>query len=521
MSQSMNQDAPAGLHYRRKIKTREELCRLIGLRPRERTVIMCHGAFDLVHPGHVRHLMYAKSKADLLVASITSDTHISKANFRPFVPQELRAMNLAALEVVDYVIIDDNPTPIESIRALQPDYFAKGYEYHKGGLHPKTREELQALEVYGGELIFTPGDVVYSSSAVIEQSPPNLSGEKLITLMESEGVTFDDLRKALEAFNGVRVHVIGDTIVDSYTYCTLIGGMAKTPTFSVKHERQLDFSGGAAVVAKHIRAAGATVTFSTVLGEDAWAEFVLNDLRSCGISCHPVIDHTRPTTQKNVFIAGNYRMLKVDRLDNRPISEKIVEQLKESLVSSRVDAHVFSDFRHGIFSPSTIPQLAADLPAEAFRAADSQVANRWGNILDFQGFDLITPNEREVRFALGDQDSVVRPLALELYKQARCKTLIMKLGDRGVITYRAPSHDVRSFFTVDSFAQNVVDPVGAGDALLAYATLAMVATQSNVIASILGSMAAAVACEHEGNNPVVPEALLKKLQMVEQAVQYV
>ena len=507
--------------YRRKIKTRDELRELIGPRPRERTVIMCHGAFDLVHPGHVRHLMYAKSKADLLVASITSDAHISKASFRPFVPQELRAMNLAALEVVDYVIIDDHPTPIESIRALQPDYFAKGYEYHKGGLHPKTREELQTLEAYGGEAIFTPGDVIYSSSAVIEQSPPNLSSEKLITLMESEGITFQDLHRALESCRGIRVHVIGDTIVDSYTYCTLIGGMAKTPTFSVKHERQLDFSGGAAVVAKHLQAAGAAVTFSTVLGEDAWAEFVLNDLRSQDIRCLPVMDHTRPTTQKNVFIAGNYRMLKVDRLDNRPISEKIVEQLKESLIASPVEAYVFSDFRHGIFSPSTIPQLTSDMPANRFRAADSQVANRWGNILDFQGFDLITPNEREVRFALGDQDSVVRPLALELYQRARCKTLIMKLGDRGIITYRAPSHDVRSFFTIDSFAHNVVDPVGAGDALLAYSTLGLIATQSNVIASILGSMAAAVACEHEGNNPVAPEALLKKLQLIEQAVQFV
>ena len=58
-----------------------------------------------------------------------------------------------------------------------------------------------------------------------------------------------------------------------------------------------------------------------------------------------------------------------------------------------------------------------------FRVADSQVASRWGNILDFQGFDLITPNEREARFALGDQDFVVRPLAPKLYEQRHCKTL--------------------------------------------------------------------------------------------------
>jgi cytidyltransferase-like protein len=133
-------DPKDGTHddYRRKIKTREVLHEIIGPRPRPKKVIMCHGAFDLVHPGHVRHLMYAKGKADLLVASLTSDAHISKGNYRPFVPQNLRAMNLAALELVDYVIIDEQATPLENIAYLQPDFFAKGYEYTGEGVHPKT-----------------------------------------------------------------------------------------------------------------------------------------------------------------------------------------------------------------------------------------------------------------------------------------------------------------------------------------------------------------------------------------------
>jgi rfaE bifunctional protein kinase chain/domain len=509
------------IEYRRKIKTREELLQVLGPRPRQRKVIMCHGTFDLVHPGHVRHLMYAKSKADILVASLTCDAHISKANFRPFVPQQLRAMNLAAFEVVDYVVIDDNPTPLESIRFLQPDYFAKGYEYFDGGVHPRTREEIAVLESYGGEMIFTPGDVVFSSSRFIEQSPPNLSAEKLITLMESEGLTFAALRLSLEKLAGIRVHVVGDTIVDSYTYGTLTGGMAKTPTFSLKYETQVDFAGGAAVVAKHMRRAGADVRFSTVLGDDALKDFVLRDLAEQQIDCHAFIDHNRPTTQKNVFISGGYRMLKLDKVDNRPISEKALEHLKASLSSHPADAVVFSDFRHGIFSRRVIPDLAACVPTDALRVADSQVASRWGNVLDFQGFDLLTPNEREARFALGDQDSTVRPLAFDLYQRAQCKTLILKLGDRGILTYRAPNpQDVRAFFTVDSFVDHLVDPVGAGDALLAYATLALAATRSPTIASILGSLAAAVACENEGNKPVAPEDVLRKMQSVEKRVHY-
>ena len=64
---------------------------MLGARPRKKSVIMCHGVFDLVHPGHIRHLLYAKGKADILVASLTADAHITKAQYRPFVPQELRA----------------------------------------------------------------------------------------------------------------------------------------------------------------------------------------------------------------------------------------------------------------------------------------------------------------------------------------------------------------------------------------------------------------------------------------------
>ena len=508
--------------FRRKIKTREELREIIGPRPREKKAIMCHGTFDLVHPGHLRHLMYVRGKADILVVSLTSDAHISKAHYRPFVPQQLRAMNLAALEIVDYVVVDEQPTPLDNLAFLQPDYFAKGYEYTEGGgLHPKTQEEVDVLNTYGGEMIFTPGDIVFSSSRFIEEAPPKIGTEKLLALMESESITFDSLRDALDRCRGVRVHVLGDTIVDSYVYCTPISASAsKTPTLSVRHDEQVDFVGGAAIVARHLRSAGADVTFSTVLGDDERKDFVLAEMKAHGVRCLPVIDPTRPTTQKAAYIANKYRLLKVDKVDNRPISEKIVAQFAEALANADVDAYVFSDFRHGIFGRSTIPELTASLKKGPLRVADSQVASRWGNILDFHGFDLITPNEKEARFSLADQDSVIRPLALELYKRAGCKTLILKLGERGIITYRLPSHDVRAFFTIDSFVDRLVDPVGAGDALLAYATVTMVATGSQVIASILATMAAAVACEHDGNTPVTPEQVLAKLKVVEKRVQY-
>jgi len=506
--------------YAHKIQTAQQLSEILGPRPRKQKVIMCHGTFDVVHPGHVRHLLYAKTKADILVASLTADEHIQKGNMRPYVPQDLRAINLAAMEMVDYVVIDSDPTPIRNLGVIKPDYFAKGYEYTAGQVHPKTQEEIDILNSFGGEMIFTPGDIVYSSSALIELAPPSIAVEKLMTLMEAENISFTDLKNTINAMKGIKVHVVGDTIVDSYTYCSMIGGLTKTPTVSLRYEQKVDYVGGAGIVAKHLRAAGADVTFSTVLGNDDYRKFVIEDLSNVGIHLLPIIDQSRPTTNKNAIVASHYRLLKIDTVDNRSISDKVVKQLRHQIADVKTQAVTFCDFRHGIFNRVTIPQLTASIRPNVYRVADSQVASRWGNILEFQAFDLITPNEREARFALGDQDSVVRPLALELHKKSNCKTLILKCGERGIITYRSHEEDYRAFFVVDSFAERVVDAVGAGDALLAYATLAQVVSGSDVIAAILGNMAAGVECEYEGNWPVTTEHVLRKVAKLEAQVLY-
>jgi bifunctional ADP-heptose synthase (sugar kinase/adenylyltransferase) len=494
--------------YEFKLKTLQELAEIVGPFPRDEKVILCHGAFDVVHPGHVRHLAYAKTKANILVASITADHHIKKGIYRPHIPERLRALNLAAFEMVDYVIIDENAKPLENLEILNPDYFAKGFEYTTGGLPAATQEEANIVEGYGGEMIFTPGDVVYSSSNFIEMSAPDIQMEKLLALMHIHKLDFQDLRDSLEKMNGFKVLVVGDTIVDSYTRTNLIGGQTKTPTFSVLYQDQDDYIGGAGIVAQHLSAAGADVTFSTILGKDKLSEFVIQGLKEAGISC-------------NTIIADGYRLLKVDTLDNRSISDSILEQLVDDVESTDADAVVFADFRHGIFNQHTVPILTDAIPKEAYRVADSQVASRWGNITEFKNFDLITPNEREARFALGDQDSTVGTLSSLLINATKCKLLFLKLGKRGIFVMK-PSEKPNSgnYFSIDSFAENVVDAVGAGDALLAYATLAMMATKNEVIASILGSMAAACECEFDGNIPVRTSDVIRSIEKIENIANY-
>ena len=483
-------------------------------KPSNKTLVMCHGTFDVVHPGHIRHLIYAKDQGDLLIASLTADKFITKGEEKPYIPEELRARNLASLEMVDYVLIDYNEEPVSNILEIKPDFFVKGFEYSSDGIHPKTKKEIDAVQSYGGKLLFSPGDFVRSSTKFLTVKKPKLTIEKLVSIMDAEKISFKEIDSAIDSFKDIDVHVIGDTIVDKYVYTNILGPTTKTPTFSVKRISDEIFVGGAAIVAKHLKGLGANVTFTTVMGDDELKDFVIDDLEKYGVQVNVHVDKSRPTTLKERFWAEGYKLLQVNTLENNIISNNIQNKIINQLNKSSSELFVFSDFRHGIFNKQTIEKICKSLPKNVVKVGDSQVSNRWGNILDFQKFDLIIPNEKEARFALADQDSGVRPLGTAVFHKSNANFLILKLGEKGIMVFRDSAKNPRDFFTIESFVQDFKDGIGAGDALLAAASISYCTTKNIVISSILGNISAALACEVEGNVPVTVSRIKSKLNEI-------
>ena len=226
-------------------------------------------------------------------------------------------------------------------------------------------------------------------------------------------------------------------------------------------------------------------------------------------------------TEKNAIVTDQYRLLKIDTLNNSPISMKIQEKIVRFLKTSKYKNLIFSDFRHGIFNINSIDSFNKATKNYKFKAADSQVASRWGNITDYKNFDLITPNEKEARFSTGDQDGNVRNLTLELFLKSSAKNIILKLGERGIYSTK-PSENQKLFYAIslDSFVEKVVDPVGAGDALLAYASLSYSVSSSIEISSIIGSVAAAIETELEGNVPVSSNDIINRLKKIKEYSKY-
>ena len=147
----------------RKILTIPQLAELRE-RLHDKRIVLCHGAFDLVHMGHVLHFEEAASLGDVLVVTITGDKHITKKRSVSF-SEEYRARQVAALEIVDFVAIVNEPSAVPAIEALRPDVYVKGSEYSNLVLDKTANifREKRLIESYGGRIHFTTGETFSST----------------------------------------------------------------------------------------------------------------------------------------------------------------------------------------------------------------------------------------------------------------------------------------------------------------------------------------------------------------------
>lgn len=138
-------------------------------RRRGRTVALANGVFDLLHVGHVRYLEGAKALADVLVVAVNSDasTRANKGEGRPVIPEDERAEMVAALGCVDHVVIFDQRTVVEVIRALRPDVHVKGTDYT-----PESIPEREEVEAYGGRVAVAGDPKDHSTTELIRKLEP-------------------------------------------------------------------------------------------------------------------------------------------------------------------------------------------------------------------------------------------------------------------------------------------------------------------------------------------------------------
>ncbi len=504
-----------------------KLCSLDGLvRVREqaraagRRVVHCHGCFDIVHPGHIHYLQFARAQGDILIVSISADPQVNKGVDRPLIPEDLRAASLAALECVDFVYVNPHPTAVELLEQLRPDVYVKGREYERNN-DPRFLAERDRVQRHGGRVVFSSGDVIYSSTALIGGlgALAGFNSEKARRYLRQYDLTADTLLGLVHRFRGQKVVVIGDYILDRYHFCEASSVASEAPVMNLRQIRTEDYDGGAGVIALHLAGLGASPSLVTGLADDDVSAGVERRLTARGVNISAVRSH-KQVPLKRRYLADLTKVMKVDEggsgaLDSETENDAAVKILDAAEGASAV---IFADFGYGLLSANLLERIMPELRSRV-EIITADVSGMRSNLLCFKQVDLLCPTEREVRETLHDFSSGVNAVVWQLLQKTQARQAMITLGKQGLLVFDQHKAMVegepwerrlRSEY-LPALAAHALDPLGCGDALLAAASLALAAGGTIHAAAYFGAVAAAFEAQQVGNQPITIEALLAGL----------
>lgn len=468
-------------------------------------IVLVSGNFNTIHPGHLRLLRFAAECGNCLVVAIADD-HDEGA----LVPAGLRLEGVRSISFVDHAFVLQGSTE-DLIRHLQPDVVVKGKEHEE-----RTNVEQAALESYGGKLIFSSGEMRFSSIDLLKQemAESNLSSIFRPTdFPKRHGFTMADLRATVGKFKGFRVTVVGDLIVDEYITCDAVGMSQEDPTLVVTPIQNQMFIGGAGIVAAHGQTLGADVRFISVSGTDATAKFARDKLQGYGVSADIFEDDSRPTTLKQRFRASGKTLLRVSHLRQHDVNRDLVSKLADTIKAAlpKTDLLIFSDFNYGCLPQALVTEISEECKRLGiFMVADSQSSSQIGDVSRFTDMMLLTPTEREARLAVRDFDSGLVVLAEKLREKARATNIVLTLGAEGLLVHAAKDSEWMTD-RLPALNKSPKDSAGAGDSLLIASSMAMAVGADIWQSMYLGSIAAACQVSRVGNMPLSPQDIAQEL----------
>jgi rfaE bifunctional protein nucleotidyltransferase chain/domain len=485
-------------------------------------VVLCHGCFDIVHPGHVRHLKEAARHGEQLIVSVTGDVAVNKGDGRPLIPQELRAENLAALDCVDWVVINPDLTAVDLLGRLRPDVYVKGREYEHTA-DPRCRAEVEAVRAYGGRVIFTSGDVVFSSTALIaameECEAPFQS--RLRQLLAQYRLDPGAVEPVLAGLRGRVVVVVGEPVTETYVLCDRPWVADEAPLMTLRPVEHRRFDGGAAYLARQLAALGACVRLVTAVPPGDDGRRLERRLAGDGIDVRSVPAGRGPVETQR-FLVGSTKVMKLE--PGEPVTLDAAQQrcLVDLAVeaSAGADAVLLDDEGRGLLSPGLLRELSRRLRPVAGRLV-GLVTGRRCSPSAFHGLEVCCVSETALREALHNYDDGLTSVVWSLLGQTRSRSAVVALADDGAIAFDSRDdahrdyHDWRHRLTavhVPALTTHAVDQLGVDHAMAAATTLALCAGAPLVMAALIGEVAASVQAQRVGCAVIGPSEVRRRLR---------
>lgn len=426
----------------------------------EPTTVLCHGVFDLLHLGHIRHLQAARKQGDKLIVSVSDDANVRKGLGRPHFTAEQRAEALRGLECVDEVVINDAQTAVSVIEKIKPDVYVKGIDY--GATYDANLErEIAAVEQHGGRFHVTKTEKWSSTQILNSERFPE---DTLAYLAGARDRGFrDKIHAAFDRADKLKLAFVGETIVDEYRYVGALGKPSKEFVLATVEIRQADrFLGGA--YAAHLHAEWQEPSLITGEGSPLRkTRFVDGDFT------------------RKLFEVYSSRKIELDEDKRGRLRAKLTQAARDC------DALVVLDFGHGLLGA----EERHIIETGKFIAVNAQTnAGNCGfnPITNYRNINFACIDDPEARLAIGDQDGTIERVMVGLSARMMPETqIIVTHGRHGC----AHLHNER-FGVIPPFSATAVDTIGAGDAFLATSAPLVAAGLELEAAALVGNVAGAI-----------------------------
>ena len=500
------------------IVTKEEFKNNIrpNLKKEGKTISLSHGVFDLVHPGHVIHFTQAKAMADVLVVSITASKFVRKGPGRPYFNDEQRLNFLSAIGCIDYVMLSEGYTVDDIVEVVEPDFYVKGSEYAKeqDDVTGMITSERLLVEKHGGQIRYTGGEV-FSSTKLINTAMSGLPSDVMDYMrVFKEQHSISEIKSFSDKAEELKVLVLGDVIIDRYTYCSVQGLISKDMAYSARHKSTEDYLGGSVAIARHLSSFNKNVTLMSIIGDEPDINGQMNADLADIMELKLWHSHKIPTIVKQRFLSRNAKREDYQKIfainnivDNQNYEQEIIDDFVKTLDETIRDYDVvfLCDFGHGL--------IGKDIMDVVQSKAKYIVLNCQTNSTN-KGKNIITKYNRADAFSLDQTElSLAYPGIVTDEKESLSK-LHNQLNGIGWLT--RGSRGAYSIGVSDeinecpAFTLNVKDTIGAGDAFYAVAGLFAVVGAKPEVCMVMGNIAGALGANIVGNRDSIERSNVLK-----------
>ena len=475
----------------------------------KKIVGLCHGAFDLIHIGHINHLNEAKKHCDILIVSITADKYIKKGPHQPFYNHNLRAKFLSNLSMVDYVYISHSYFGLDPIQKFKPDFYIKGIDYKqsKNDLSGQIIKEISFLKKNNGKIIYTNSQKLSSTKILNENFDLFSNQQKKYIKLIKKKYSKEEIIKEIEKLKNVKVVLVGEPIVDQHIFVESIGTATKSPVVSSIYKHKEKHLGGSLAVANSLAEFSNKITY--LLPKNYKSQInKCNSKLNKNIKIKK-INNAISFSTKTRFLnqTRNHKLFQINNTNLKQFNKKFRATLIREINKSKKKKYelFLIDYGLGFFDNQVASKKL--LLNNSYLNVQTNSENIGYNLFSkYKNYKYLSINKRELE--LNFSNKIEDKKIINFLKITKTKVPIsITLGEKGSLYV---DKKYKSFLC-PNFINNALDTNGCGDTYYALTSLLVKANIDSILIPFLGNCYAGLHSKILGNKHIPKKNDLIKL----------